>query len=117
MLVVEEDVAHDGDIGDIAAALAGGDRVEVIGSISMDMTAIDLTDSKHSEGDEVTLLGAGGDISISAFDLADWAGTIPYETLVAFGLRLPRVYFRDQRAVAVSGRLAPGSDGDSHCQA
>ena len=98
-------------LGGRAQALAGGDRVEVIGNVSMDMTAIDLTDSNQVEGDEVALLGGGGKMSISAFDLAEWAGTIPYEILVSFGLRLPRVYIRDGREVAVSGRLVADSHG------
>ncbi len=103
-------------LGSRAQALAGGHRVEVLGNVSMDMTAIDLTDSSQIEGDEVILLGgseARGDASISAFDLAEWAGTIPYETLVSFGLRLPRVYVRDGLVVAVSGRLVdPESTGE-----
>ena len=77
----------------------------------MDMTAIDLTESNQVEGDEVCLLGSSGDDSISAFDLAEWAGTIPYEILVSFGLRLPRVYVRDGRSVAVAGRLVDDTHG------
>ncbi|MCH7665398.1 MAG: alanine racemase [Acidobacteria bacterium] len=98
-------------LGSRAQALAGGHRVEVIGNISMDMTAIDLTDSEQVEGDEVTLLGGSGNMSISAFELAEWAGTIPYEILASFGLRLPRVYVRDGREVAVSGRLVADAQG------
>jgi len=91
-------------LGNRAQALAGDRRVDVIGNVSMDMTAIDLTDSEHREGSEVTLLGGSGRDSISAHDLARWAGTIPYETLVAFGLRLPRVHVQGGRTVAVCGR-------------
>lgn len=91
-------------LGDRGQALAGDRRVEVLGNVSMDMTAIDLTDTEHREGDEVTLLGGSGEHSISAHDLAGWAGTIPYETLVAFGLRLPRVHLQGGRIVAVCGR-------------
>ena len=91
-------------LGDRARALAGDQRVEVIGNVSMDMTAIDLTDTEHREGDEVTLLGGSGEHSISAHDLAGWAGTIPYETLVAFGLRLPRIHVQGGRIVAVCSR-------------
>ncbi len=81
-------------LGNLARALAGHRRVEIIGNVSMDMTAIDLTESDRGEGDEIILLGSSGDVSITAFDLAEWAGTIPYEILVSFGLRLPRVYVR-----------------------
>lgn len=93
-------------LGNRAQALAGGQRVGVVGNVSMDMTAIDLTDSNQREGDVVTLLGGDRGDSISAVDLARWAGTIPYEILVAFGLRLPRLSVEGGRTVAVSGRLS-----------
>ena len=39
-------------------------------------------------GDTVTLMGDG----ISADDIAQWAGTIPYEVLTNINTRVPRVY-------------------------
>ena len=39
-------------------------------------------------GDAVTLIGDG----ISAQEVADWAGTIPYEVLTNINARVPRLY-------------------------
>ena len=43
-------------------------------------------------GDEVVLLGEGGPEIITCEDLAEWAGTIPYEILTNINTRVPRVY-------------------------
>jgi alanine racemase len=40
----------------------------------------------------VTLLGADGAELITCEDLAEWAGTIPYEILTNINTRVPRVY-------------------------
>ncbi|MGQ9569660.1 MAG: alanine racemase [Thermodesulfovibrionales bacterium] len=69
-----------------AEVLVRGMRVPVIGRVCMDLTMIDLTDVKDvNEGDEVVLLGQQGDESITAYELADKVGTIPYEILTSLG--------------------------------
>jgi alanine racemase len=73
-------------------ALIGGSRAPVVGRISMDMTLVDVTEIEVAVGDEAVLLGRQGDESIDAWELASKAGTIAWETLCLFGLRLPRVY-------------------------
>jgi alanine racemase len=66
---------------------------EVIGTISMDMIAVDLTDRPDvREGDEVILLGSSGDCSVTADQWADALGTIPYEILCSIAARVPRIY-------------------------
>jgi alanine racemase len=52
------------------------------------------TDSAFN-GDEVTLIGESGSEEINAQDLADWAGTIPYEILTNINTRVPRVYITE----------------------
>ena len=75
-----------------AACLHQGDRVPVVGRISMDLTMIDLTDHPSAEiGDEVVLLGRQGRGRVTAEELAGWAQTIPYEIVCNAGSRtLPR---------------------------
>jgi len=66
---------------------------EVIGTVSMDMTAVDLTDRPDvREGDEVILLGASGGCSIAADTWAETLDTIPYEILCGIASRVPRIY-------------------------
>ena len=43
-------------------------------------------------GDEVILLGSDGKNSITCEEMAEWAGTIPYEILTNINTRVPRVY-------------------------
>ena len=76
--------------------LVAGKRVKILGRVCMDMTMIDVTDIEGVKlGDIVTVLGQDGDQSISAEDHADICGTIPYEILLSFTPRLPRVYIND----------------------
>ena len=81
-------------LGTRAEALVRGKRVPVAGSVSMDLTALDVTATGAETGDRVTLLGAQGDERISVFELAAHIGTIPYQLLCLFGLRLPRRFVR-----------------------
>jgi alanine racemase len=63
----------------------------------MDMLALDVTGAGAALGAEVVLLGRRGGEEITAWELARRAGTIPYELLCGFGLRLPRRYLRNGR--------------------
>lgn len=90
-----------------AWALVGGRRVPVVGAVSMDMLTLDVTEHGAAVDEEVTLLGAQGGEEIGAHDLADWAGTIPYEILTLLGLRLPRLYLRPGGETGLRSRLLP----------
>jgi alanine racemase len=69
-----------------AEVLVGGRRVPVAGRVCMDLTMVDLTEVRDvKEGDEVVILGQQGNESITAYELADKAGTIPYEILTSLG--------------------------------
>ena len=76
-----------------AEVLVHGKRVPVVGNICMDQCMIDVTDIPDvSRCDEVVILGKQGEEEITAEELADKIGTIHYEILCDFGLRLPKVY-------------------------
>lgn len=64
----------------------------VIGNISMDQIVVNIENDSAYNGDQVILLGSDGNSSITAEDLADWAGTIPYEILTNINTRVPRIY-------------------------
>lgn len=69
-----------------------GKLVPVIGSVCMDMTMVDVTDLPVvSPGDEVILFGK--DLPID--QVAEWAGTIPYEIMTGISQRVQRVYFEE----------------------
>lgn len=76
-----------------AQALVSGKRVPQVGSICMDQCMIDVTNVPNAKvGDEVVLIGRQGSEEITADEVANWAGTISYEVLLAISARVPRVY-------------------------
>jgi len=97
--------------GGAAQALVRGARVPVIGAVSMDMLALDLSGTAAAEGDEVTLIGRQGAGEIRVGELAAWSGQSAYELLCLLRLRLPRVLTRDGapagEAAARAGAGAP----------
>ena len=80
-----------------AEMLVDGHRVPVIGRICMDQCMIDVTDLPQvCRGTQVTIMGKSGDDEISADELAEKAGTINYEILCDFGLRLDKRYIKKE---------------------
>jgi alanine racemase len=72
--------------------LIRGQEAPIRGRISMDQTVVDVTDiTEAAIGDEAVLLGSQATRQITAWDLADLAGTIPWEVLCAITPRVPRV--------------------------
>ena len=75
-------------------ALVRGCRAKVSGTVCMDWVMLDVTDIPGvAVGDEVTLLGCdGAGNCLRAEELAEIAGTIPYEIFCGISKRVPRVY-------------------------
>jgi alanine racemase len=72
--------------------LLHGRQAPIAGRVSMDQTTVDVTGIPGAViGDEVVLLGSQGRCSVTAWDLADLTGTIPWDVLCAIGSRVPRV--------------------------
>jgi alanine racemase len=70
-----------------------GEYAAMVGNISMDLTLIDVSGIPGVEvGDEVILIGTQGERSITAWEQARLALTIPYEVLTGLSKRLPRHY-------------------------
>jgi alanine racemase len=64
----------------------------IVGNISMDLTLLDVTDIPGVDvGDEVILLGKSEHCSITALEIAQELGTVPYEVLCSIGKRVPRI--------------------------
>ena len=70
-----------------------GLKAPVVGRVSMDLMAIDVTDIKDvALYDDVILIGQEGSEQVKAEDVAGWAETISYEVLCGLSPRIPRVY-------------------------
>ena len=74
------------------AVLIRGRRAPIVGAVSMDMMAVDVTGLSVSPGDEVIIIGSQGDDRIEVREMAATIGTIPYEILCRIGSRIERVY-------------------------
>ncbi len=69
-----------------------GKLAPVIGTVCMDMTMIDITDiAGVQEGDDVIIFGN----ELPVQQVAEWAGTIPYEIMTGISQRVKRVYFEE----------------------
>ncbi len=70
-------------------------RCRIVGRVCMDWVLADVTGAGPvSSGDEAILLGEGGreGVRVSANEMAENAGTIPYELLCKISRRITRVY-------------------------
>ena len=74
-------------------SLLHGRRVPLVGTISMDLTTLDVTDVPNVKlGDIITIYGQDGDEVIRVSDVAREIGTVTSELLCALGRRVPRYY-------------------------
>jgi len=68
-------------------------RCSIVGRVCMDWFLADITGLPHvAAGDEVVLLGHDGTSTITADEIAEYAGTIPYEILCKISKRVTRIY-------------------------
>lgn len=76
-----------------AHVLVNGQKIKILGKISMDMTIVDLTDVKNPKsGDIVTIIGKDKDKFVSAEELADASDTINYEIVTRLNSQITRIY-------------------------
>jgi alanine racemase len=93
-----------------AHGLVRGVKAPIRGTICMDqcMIALDAAaanDTPVAAGEEVVLIGRQGNAVISAEEVAEQLGTIPYEVICMLAARVPRVYVAAGRTTAVSNML------------
>jgi alanine racemase len=75
------------------AVLIRGTRCSIIGRVCMDWVFADVSALPGvGPGEEAVLLGASGNDAISADEIAEQIGTIPYEVLCGLSRRIPRRY-------------------------
>lgn len=78
-------------------AAVNGQRIELIGRVSMDMLAVNLSAAPEAKpGDKVELWGD----QVPVDEVARHAGTIGYELLTGITVRVPRVYHQQGRGGA-----------------
>jgi alanine racemase len=86
--------------------LVRGERVPIVGRVSMDLTTLDVTDYPLvALGDEAVFVGEQEGAFQGADQVAEEAGTISWEILCGIGGRVPRVYLREGRVVGIQSRF------------
>jgi alanine racemase len=74
-------------------AVVRGLRVPLVGTISMDLTMLDVTDVPGvTLGDVVTIYGKDGKAAMEVSDVAREIGTVTSDLLCALGRRVPKFY-------------------------
>ena len=72
-------------------ALIHGKRAPLVGGIAMDALMVDVTEIPHAQmWDEAVIMGRQGDEEITVHDLAKLKGSVSYEVLTSWRLRLRR---------------------------
>ncbi|MCX7965806.1 MAG: alanine racemase, partial [Syntrophorhabdaceae bacterium] len=80
-------------LSNIGVVLINDTRCCIVGRVCMDWILVDITDCPHVRiGDEVILLGYGDKEAITADEIADLEGTIPYEVLCRLSKKIKRCY-------------------------
>lgn len=78
--------------GGAGKVLINGRRAKIIGRVCMDQTIVDVTDIPDvCAGDTAVIIGRSGNDEISAYEVAEDAGTITNELLSRLGERIERV--------------------------
>jgi alanine racemase len=78
--------------GQKSDVLIHGQRCRILGRITMDQIMVDVTRVPARIGDEVTLIGKQDHEEITAAEVAQKAGTIPWEILTRMTARVERFY-------------------------
>jgi alanine racemase len=74
------------------SVLVGGTIAPIAGTVTMDMTMIDVTTVRCEVGDVVTLIGRSGNTVLTVERVADDASISPYELLTGLRSRVERTY-------------------------
>ena len=62
----------------------------------MDQIMVNIEQDSAFNGDEVILIGGvENGVNVTVEELAEWAGTIPYEILTNINTRVPRIYYTE----------------------
>ena len=89
-----------------AKVLINGKGAPILGRVCMDQLMVDVTEIPTvREGDKVTLIGCDADEQITVEKLGELSGRFPYELVCCIGNRVPRVYMRGGKPVAIKDYL------------
>lgn len=79
-------------LGNVGTVLIGGKGAPIVGTVTMDMLMVDVTDIPCDRWALATLIGRDGDEKVTVEDVAAACKLSPYEILTGLRARAPRVY-------------------------
>jgi alanine racemase len=90
--------------------LIAGARCPIAGRISMDLSAVDVTDLPVPplRGEEVVFFGTSRGVRLGVEEVAETAGTVSWELLCGVGPRVPRVIVENGVAASVQSKFVVG---------
>lgn len=89
-------------LSNLGYVLVQGKKAPICGRICMDQFMVDVTEIPNvQEGDVVTLVGRDGEEHLSMEYLGDLSKRFNYEFACDLGKRIPRVFYRNGKIVAV----------------
>jgi alanine racemase len=102
-------------LSNIGEVLIHGRRAKIVGTVTMDLTMVDISHIRGVKvGDVVTLIGKEDSDEITAIELAEKSKTIPYEILCRIGTHLPHYYIEEEGVETLTpsecfNNLSPGT--------
>jgi alanine racemase len=75
-----------------ASVILRGRRHPQVGRVCMDQMMVNIESNEAWNGDDVVLIGEQDGAQVTVAELAQWAGTVPWEILAAISDRVPRIY-------------------------
>jgi alanine racemase len=93
-----------------AHALIDGVKRPIVGTICMDQCMVSLGEAAAGTGEieagaEAVLIGQQGEAFITAEEVAEQLGSIPYELICMLAARVPRIYIENGTVVRVTNPL------------
>lgn len=92
--------------------LVHGRRCPIVGRVSMDLTAVDVSalDVRPVRGDDVLFFGTQAGTRLGVEEAAAHAGTVSWELLCGVGSRVPRQIVEAGRETRVLSRFVPSGE-------
>jgi alanine racemase len=73
--------------------LIRGQRAPLVGGVAMDAITVDITEIPGARvWDEAVIMGRQGNEEISVHEVAKLRGSVSYDVLTSWRMRLPRIY-------------------------
>ncbi len=82
--------------------LIRGKRCPIRGRVCMDQMMVDVSGLEDVQvGEQVVLMGRDGEEQLTAAQVGDAAGSFSYEFISGIGIRVPRVYYYNEKKIKI----------------